>query len=147
MKVILTNDIPKLGGIGSIVNVKKGYARNFLIPRSYAVLANESNASELEHRKRVLAKKRERILSETKVKASAIEKLSITVTKQVGEDERIFGSVTTAEIAALLSKEGVDVQKREISFSEEIKKVGVYSANVRLHSEVSAQLKVWVVAQ
>lgn len=147
MRVILTHDIPKLGTIGSVVNVKDGYARNFLIPRSFAVAANESNQKELEHKKRVLAKKREKLLAEVKKKCSALEKISVTVAKQVGEDERIFGTVTTAEVASLIEKEGFEVSKKDIRFTEEIKKVGVYTAEVRLHSEVTAKLKVWVVAQ
>jgi large subunit ribosomal protein L9 len=147
MKMILTQDVAQLGPIGHIVNVKDGYARNYLIPRSLAVVANESNEKELAHKKRVLAKKRDRLLAEVKKKCSDLEKLSLTVSKQVGEDERIFGTVTTTEIALLIEKEGLEVSKKDISFQEEIKKVGVYTALVRLHSEVTAKIKVWVVAQ
>ena len=146
MRVILTNDVPSLGSIGHIVNVKNGYARNYLLPRSLAVLANESNQKELDHKKRVFAKKRDAILAEAKKLAAVIEKLTVTISKQVGEDERIFGTVTTAEVSSFLVKEGVTISKKDIHFLEEIKKVGAYTADVRLHSEVTAKLKVWVVA-
>ncbi|MEI8356544.1 MAG: 50S ribosomal protein L9, partial [Deltaproteobacteria bacterium] len=87
------------------------------------------------------------LLGEAKELAAKIEKISVTVSKQVGEDEKIFGSVTTGELETLLSQEGIRISKKNISFAEEIKKVGVYSANVKLHSDVLAKFKVWVVAQ
>ena len=147
MKLILTEDVPSLGTIGHIVNVKDGYARNFLLPRSLAIPANESNTRQLEHQKRVLAARREKVLAEVKGLAARIEKLSLEVAKQVGEDERIFGSVTSAELAELAEKQGIQISKKDIKLPEEIKKVGVYTAEVRLHSEVVAKLKFWVVSQ
>jgi len=147
MKVILNHDVNALGAIGEVVNVRDGYARNFLLPRGLAIPANEENAAQLAHQKRVLDKKRAKLLAEAKGVATMIEKTSVTVAKQVGEDERIFGSVTTGELEELLSQEGIKVSKKDISLSEEIKKVGVYTAQVKLHSEVVAKFKVWVVAQ
>jgi large subunit ribosomal protein L9 len=147
MKVILNHDVDALGAIGEIVNVRDGYARNFLLPRGLAIVANEANAAQLEHQRRVLEKKRAKLLGEAKTLAVAIEKTSVTVAKQVGEDERIFGSVTTGELEDLLAQEGIKVSKKDITLTEEIKKVGVYAAAVKLHSEVTAKFKVWVVAQ
>ncbi len=147
MRVILMEDVEKLGAIGSIVNVKDGFARNFLFPKSLAVLANESNKKELEHQTKMLQRRREKLLAKVKEQAAAIEKTSVTVTKQVGEDEKIFGTVTTAELEELLAKEGIQISKKDIQLSEDIKKVGVYSADVKLHPEVVAKFKVWVVAQ
>lgn len=147
MKVILTQDVSNLGPIGSVVNVRNGYARNFLLPRGLASIANEANQAELAHQKRVLDKRREKALAAAKGVAAQIEKTSVTVTKQVGEDEKIFGSVTTGELEELLKAEGLTVDKRDITILEEIKKVGVYQAQVKLHSEVNAKFKVWVVAQ
>ena len=147
MKVILNHDVNALGAIGEVVNVRDGFARNFLLPRGLAIPANEENAAQLAHQKRVLDKKRAKLLAEAKGVATMIEKTSVTVAKQVGEDERIFGSVTTGELEELLSQEGIKVSKKDISLSEEIKKVGVYTAQVKLHSEVVAKFKVWVVAQ
>lgn len=147
MKVILTQEVSNLGTIGEIVNVRNGYARNFLLPRGLAAVANEANQAQLAHHKRVLEKRREKALAEAKTLAAKIEKVSVTVAKQVGEDEKIFGSVTTGELEDLLKAEGVDVSKKEISLLDEVKKVGVYSAQVKLHKDVVAKFKVWVVAQ
>ncbi len=146
MKLILSQNVENLGRIGDLVKVKNGYARNFLIPRGLAVVANEGNQASLNHQMRLLEKKKALILGEAKKQAGLIEKISVTVTKQVGEDEKIFGSVTTAELEELLAAEGVKVSKKDIKLTEEIKKVGVYSAEVRVHPEVVAKFKVWVVA-
>lgn len=147
MKLILTEDVPSLGSIGAIVNVKDGYARNYLLPRGIAVPANESNTKQLEHQKRVLNARREKVLAEKKALAAKIEKLSVEVSKQVGEDERIFGSVTTLELAELLEAQGYQIPKKDIHLPEAVKKVGVYTADIQLHSEVIAKLKFWVVSQ
>jgi large subunit ribosomal protein L9 len=147
MKVILSQEVTSLGSIGDIVNVRNGFARNFLLPRGLATVANEANEAALKHHQRVLGKRREKALSAAKSLGAQIEKTSVTVTKQVGEDEKIFGTVTSAELEALLKAEGLDVNKKDITILEEIKKVGVYSAQVKLHSEVNAKFKVWVVAQ
>ena len=147
MRLILTQEVFNLGSIGDIVSVKDGYARNFLLPRGLATTANESNKKALEHHQRVLLKKREAALGSARELASMIEKTSVTVAKQVGEDEKIFGSVTTAELEELLKAEGIKVSKKDITLTEDVKKVGVYAASVKLHQEVSAKFKVWVVAQ
>lgn len=146
MKVILSHDVESLGRVGDIVNVRNGYARNFLLPRGLCLLANEENEAALAHHKRVLAKKRAVLLEEASKLAAAIEKTSVTVTKQVGEDEKIFGTVTNTELEQLLGAEGIKVSRKDITILDEIKKVGVYAAQVKLHSDVSAKFKVWVVA-
>jgi large subunit ribosomal protein L9 len=146
MKVILNHDVDSLGRVGDIVNVRSGYARNFLLPRGLCMQANEENKAALAHHKRILDKKRAGMLAEAKKAATVIEKTSVTVTKQVGEDEKIFGSVTTAELEQLLAAEGVKVSRKDITILDDIKKVGVYAAQVKLHSDVSAKFKVWVVA-
>ncbi|MCX6108193.1 MAG: 50S ribosomal protein L9 [Proteobacteria bacterium] len=146
MKVILTNEVASLGSIGDVVNVRNGYARNFLLPRGLAALANEENQSALNHHKRVLEKRREKILVAAKELAAQIEKTSVTVSKQVGEDEKIFGSVTAGELEELLLAEGLKVSKKDITILDDIKKVGVYAAQVKLHAEVTPKFKVWVVA-
>jgi large subunit ribosomal protein L9 len=146
MKVILSHDVDALGRVGDIVNVRNGYARNFLLPRGLCMPANEENQAALAHHKRVLDKKRAALLAEAKKVAASIEKTSVTVTKQVGEDEKIFGSVTTAELEQLLAAEGIKVSRKDITILDDIKKVGVYGAQVKLHSDVNAKFKVWVVA-
>ena len=147
MKVILNQEVYNLGTIGDVVNVRNGYARNFLLPRSLASVANEANKKALDHQKRVLDRKREKTVAAAKELAGKIEKTSITVTKQVGEDEKIFGTVTTAELEVLLKAEGLDVSKKDIQILDDIKKVGVYAAQVKLHADIAAKFKVWVVAQ
>ena len=147
MKLILNQNVDSLGSIGDIVKVKAGYARNFLIPRGFASVANDGNEKALKQQLKVLEKKKAELLEEAKKSAAAIEKTSVTVTKQVGEDERIFGSVTTAELEELLNAEGLQVNRKDIKLDEEVRKVGVYGASVKVHPEVTAKFKVWVVAQ
>jgi large subunit ribosomal protein L9 len=147
MRVILNHDVHALGNIGEIVNVKNGYARNFLVPKGLASVANEANEAQLKHQRRQLDKRKAKLLLDAKALAAAIEKVSVTVYKQVGEDERIFGSVTHAELETLLNNEGIKVSKRDISLAEEIKKVGVFQGVVKVHSDVTAKFKIWVVAQ
>ena len=146
MRIILTQDVRKLGAIGDIVNVKDGYARNYLLPRNFAVAANESNKAELDHQKRVLERKSAKLLAEYKKLASNIEKVSLTIAKKTGEDEKIFGTVTSTELEEKLKESGLEVDKRDIHIDEEVKKVGVYNATVKLHAQVDAKLKFWVVA-
>ena len=146
MKVILTHEVPNLGAIGEVVTVRNGYARNYLVPRGLAAVANEENQKALAHHKRVLDRRREKLFAEAKSLAAKIEKVSVTVTKQVGEDEKIFGSVTVAELEELLKAEGLNVSKKDITLLEEVKKVGVYSAQVKLRGDIAPKFKVWVVA-
>ncbi len=146
MRLILNQNVENLGRIGEIVKVKPGYARNFLIPRGLAAVANQGNQAALNHQIRLLEKKKALLLGEAKKLAATIEKISVTVTKQVGEDERIFGSVTTAELEELLAQEGVKISRKDIKLSEEIKKVGVFTGEVKVHPEVVAKFKIWVVA-
>lgn len=147
MKLILSQNVDNLGTIGDIVKVKNGYARNFLIPRGLAVAANEGNQKALQQQLKILEKKKQQLLDEAKKLAASIEKTSVTVAKQVGEDEKIFGSVTTAELEELLSNEGIKINRKDIRLTEDIKKVGVYTAEVKVHPSVVAKFKVWVVAQ
>jgi len=147
MKVILSQNVSSLGSMGEIVNVKNGYARNYLLPRGFAILANEENKSGLQHQIGIIERRKAKVFGQAKSLAAQIEKTSVTVTKPVGENEKIFGSVTATELEELLGQEGIKVSKKDISILEDIKKVGVYSAEVKLHPEVSAKFKVWVVAQ
>ncbi len=145
MKVILREDDKKLGKAGDIVEVKDGYAHNFLIPRNLAVKADASHMKQLEHERKILRDKSEKLLKQAKKLVEQIEKASCTISVQVGEEERIFGSVTAMDIAQALDKEGVEVDKRAIQLEEPIKTLGVYTVPVKLGPEVEAKLKVWVV--
>jgi large subunit ribosomal protein L9 len=146
MKVILTEDVSSLGNLGSVVQVKNGYARNFLLPRALAVPANESNKKELEHRTRTLAAKRKKQIDEFEKIAKKIAKTKITLEKQVGEEDRIFGTVTSAEIADALTALNFSVSKKDIVVPE-IKTTGKYTVDISLHPEVKAVLTIRVSAQ
>lgn len=146
MQVILTQDIENLGSIGDMPTVKDGYARNFLLPRKLAVTATRSNLKEIEHHKRVLAKKKERLLSDFKSLAKKIEALTIVITKQTGEDKKIFGSVTTSEIEEALAKNNLTISRKNIKIEDTIKSLGEYKALIHLHSEVTASLKLKIEA-
>ena len=147
MKLILTEDIQHVGTIGDLVTVKPGYARNYLIPRSMAIPASSSNTKQMEHQKRMLAKRQAKVLKELNVIADKIAKLKVEIPKQVGEEERIFGSVTTLEIAEILKSHSLEISRKDISLTEDVKKLGVYTADIRLHTSLTAKLKFWVVAQ
>ncbi len=147
MKVILQDVVPALGGIGEVVSVKAGYARNFLFPKKLAVIADSVGLKQLDQMKEQLQRKKDKLIAETKVLAGKMEKVSITINKQVGEEDRIFGSVTAAEIADLINEEGFKVSKKDIHLEEEVKKIGVYHATVNLDHGIEVKLKFWVVAK
>ncbi|MBM4387496.1 MAG: 50S ribosomal protein L9 [Deltaproteobacteria bacterium] len=147
MKVILTNDVEKVGKAGSVVNVKDGFAKNYLIPKSLAVVATTKSMKELEHRKRVV---NEKILKERKSAAAvkeAIENLSCTIARPVGEEDKIFGSVTSKDIEDVLTEEGFKIDKKDILLQKPIKNLGLFQVDVKLQGDITAKLKVWVVAK
>ena len=145
MKIILLEDVDKLGKLGDVVEVKKGYARNFLFPRDLAVEAIDKNLKILEAKK----KKREQALikqkSEMEELAKRISNMSCTISMAIGEEDKLYGSVTTEDIAEAFRAEGISVDKKQIYFTEPIRKLGVYQIELKLHPEVTAKTKVWVV--
>jgi large subunit ribosomal protein L9 len=147
MKVILKEDVPDLGSIGNVVNVKDGYARNYLIPKQLAVQASTKNLSQLEHQKRLIESHKSKIRKDAHTMAEDIEKISCTIPMLVGEQDKLFGSVTSKDIEEALSQEGINISRKRIILEEPIKSLGVYTVDVRLHTEVTAKLKVWVVAK
>lgn len=147
MKVILRQNTEGLGQIGEVVNVKDGYARNFLIPRKLAYAALEGNIRALEEEKKILSKKREQGLAAAETLASELEKVSVTIQVQVGEEDKIFGSVTAQMISDALKEKGHEIDKRKIEIDEPIKALGIYGISIKLHPSVSAKIKVWVVRE
>ncbi len=145
MKVVLTKDVEKVGKKGEIKNVSAGYARNFLLPKNVAIVATEANIKAVEEKKKrdnvKLAKEKEVFVE----LAAKISKLSLTISTQVGEEDRMFGAVTTEDIALALKEQGFEVDKRKIDLVEPIKALGVYEVSVKLHADVNAVVKVWVV--
>ena len=146
MKVILKENIETLGHIGDIVKVAPGYARNYLLPKGFAVEATEKNAKALEHVKRQLAYKKDKVTESAKLLVAKLEGLSIELSHKVGADEKLFGSVTNMEIAHFLKENGFDIDRKKIVLAEPIKQLGEYSVPVKLHPEVTATLKVVVKA-
>jgi large subunit ribosomal protein L9 len=147
MRVILQEDVEKLGKSGDLVTVSDGYARNFLIPRKLAVRATTRNMKQLEHAKRVAAQRRARRLKLSADLRTKLEELSITVTKPVGENEKLYGSVTGRDVEQALKDEGLSVDKKRIRFEDSIRSLGVYTVHVKLEDGKEMPVKLWVVAK
>jgi len=148
MRVILTEDIAKLGNAGEVVKVRDGYARNYLMPRGKAELATEARVKELEHKKRVIEEKTRKLVKEHEKVALQIHKLpALTFIMLAGEEGKLFGSVTNSDIQQKLAEAGVEVDRRKIELSEPIKQIGEHKVHVRLHREVKTELRVLVVAE
>ena len=147
MKVILRQNFEPLGQIGDVIEVKDGYARNYLLPHKIAYTALKGNIRALEEEKQNVAKKTQQELNAAEKLAAELEKVSITIPVQVGEEDKIFGSVTTQMIVDSLKEKDYDVDKRKIEIEETIKTLGIYSVNIKLHTSVSTKIKVWVVRE
>lgn len=147
MELILLEDVPHLGNMGDIVEVKPGYGRNFLIPNGLATLASRGKKKELEHQLRIIAEKRERLKEAAQAIGDVLHELSITITRRAGDDGRLFGSVGNRDIHEALAEAGHDVERRRIVLGEPIKSLGIYKVPVKLHADVTAEVLVWVAAQ
>lgn len=147
MKVILRQNHETLGEVGDVVEVKDGFARNFLIPRKIAYLALKGNVRSLDEEKKTIDKRKKQELTAAETLSAELEKVSVSIPVQVGEEDKLFGSVTTQMIADSLKEKGFEIDKRKIEIEEPIKSLGIYSVNVKLHPSVSAKVKVWVVRE
>ena len=147
MNVILTNNIDKLGKIGDVITVKDGYARNYLFPNNLAKEATAGNIKGLEGLKKKQAALEAKRIEGAKALADKISNLSVTITAQAGEEDKLFGSVTSDMIAIALEAEGVKVDKKDITLDEPIKKLGSYQIVVKVIPEVKATLRVWIVKE
>jgi large subunit ribosomal protein L9 len=145
MKIILRKEHDKLGAAGAVVDVKDGYARNYLIPRGIAYPADAGSMRALEEEKRQQSRRDSRALHASEKVAHELEKISLTIKMKVGEDEKLFGSVTSQMIAEALKEKGFEVDKRIIELEEPIKALGIYTVDVKLHQNTTGKLKVWVV--
>ncbi len=145
MEIILHEDVPNLGHSGEVVTVKDGYARNYLLPRKMAAVADKGNVKQMEHQKRVASAKQTQMKAKCEELATKLASLSITINKEAGEEDKLFGAVTTMDIANALRAEGYTIDKRHIKLDEPIKQIGVYDVKVRLHAEVDGMVKIWVV--
>ena len=147
MKVILKEDLENLGLAGEAVEVKPGYGRNYLIPRGLAVIANDSNRRRYEEETRQRQHKIDAQRRDAEALANRLGGMELTIPMPTGEENRLFGTVTTQQIAEQLTAKGIEVDRRKISLPEEIRHTGVYTATVRLHPEHTAEVKVKVVAE
>jgi large subunit ribosomal protein L9 len=147
IQVILTEDVANLGNSGELVQVKAGYGRNYLIPQGLAVVATEKNVARVTHEKKLIELKSAK---QKKVAQDAAGKLSgatVQIERQVGEGDKLFGSVTSKDIAEALASQGHKIDKKHIHLADPIKALGQYTVDVRLSRDVQAQIKVWVVAK
>jgi large subunit ribosomal protein L9 len=147
VKVILRQDVENLGGTGEIVGVKPGYARNYLLPRGFAYEATQANVRQLDEEKRRAEQRSKRDYLESRRRASQLEGISLTFHANAGEESKLFGSITSGDIADRLNEGELDfnVDRRQIDLDEPIKALGVYSVPVRLHADVRPEVKVWVI--
>jgi len=147
MKILLRQDFETLGEAGDVVRVKNGYARNFLIPKGIALAATPANTKRFENEKKQMNWRKEQEKRKSEELAKVLENVSCTITVQVGEEDKLFGSVTSQNIAESLEAQGHAIDKRKIVLEEPIKSLGIYSVPIKLHPEVEAKVKVWVVKE
>jgi large subunit ribosomal protein L9 len=144
VKLILREAVPSLGEVGDVVSVKPGYARNYLVPQGKAIAASESKVRELEHHQRVVSERAAREMSELGAVRDRLESLQLEVRAKVGEEGKLFGSVTAAQIVELLAEKGFELDRRKVTLSEPIKEAGDHSIPVRLHRDLTARVKLKV---
>lgn len=147
MEVILLKPVERLGNRGDTVRVRPGYARNYLFPQRIALPATESNKRMFEEGEKVRTRRDLVEMRDAKDVAARLANASVTITVKVGEDDKLFGSVSSADVAKELENQSFQIDKRHVLLEEPIKKIGVYTVDVKLHREVVVPIKVWVVKQ
>lgn len=144
MKVILKEEVKNLGGMGSVVNVADGYARNYLIPKNLAVEASTKNIRKFEHEKNIILEKAKKVKTGAEKLASQLSGITVTIEAQAGEEDKLFGSVTSMDIAEAISKQGIEIDKCKIILEEPIKRLGTYTVLVKLYPEVTTNINIEV---
>ncbi|TVR16870.1 MAG: 50S ribosomal protein L9 [Balneolaceae bacterium] len=147
MKLILKEDVEKLGSAGDLVDVKPGYGRNYLIPQAKAVLATEGAIKQYENLKREAELRAELTVEAAKELAAQLSATSLTIPVKVGEDDKIHGTVTNIQIAEALEQRDIIIDRRKITVDQDIKTLGEYTATINLMGELNPQVKVWVVKE
>ena len=147
MEIILMEDVPSVGKEGEVVRVSDGYARNYLLPRKKAVMATATSLKTLEHARHLSQNKEDKLEHEAQELVKKIEEISCTVAKPAGEEGKLFGAVTSADIEQALREQGISVDRKKIVLEEPIKNLGVYTVSLKLHPTVVAPLKLWVVKE
>lgn len=147
MRVILREDVSSLGRSGEVVSVKDGFGRNYLLPRKLAVLANEKNIRQLDHERAVIEARQAKLKGEAQTQAKGLEAVQVKIIRKVGEQDKLYGSVTALDIAEALAAQGQKVDRRHIHLPEPIKALGTFDVEIRLHHDVQAMIKVEVAAE
>lgn len=147
MKIILREDVPNLGKAGDVTTVRDGYGRNYLIPYGKAVLASDKNVRQLEHQKRVIFQQQAKLKASAEAVAQKLAGLQVTIARKVGEQEKLYGSVTNKDVADALAKLGTEIDRHSIDLPEPIRALGTFDVPVKLQAGVAATVKVWVVAE
>ena len=147
MEVILIKDVPKLGKAGDIVKVKDGYARNYLIPKGLAILANQKTIKALENQRKIILAKAERERKKLESLAEKLEGITLTVYRKIVEGDRIFGSVSLIDIVNMLKEKGIEIEKSQVLLEEPIKKLGTFEVPVKLSSDKIVNIKVEVLEE
>lgn len=147
MEVILKEDIANLGKIGEIVRVRDGYARNYLLPRGLVLEANKKSMKTFEHHKKIVGDQKQKIMRQAQAVGDQLNGVSLVIPMKVGEEGRLFGSVTNIHIEKALKAKGLNVDRRKIQLAEPIKSTGEYDVPVRLSAEITVPLKVSVVSE
>jgi large subunit ribosomal protein L9 len=147
MEVILIKDVPKLGKAGDVVKVKDGYARNYLIPKGLAILANQKTIKALENQRKIILAKAERERKKLESLAEKLEGISLTVYRKTVEDDRIFGSVSLIDIVNMLKEKGIEIEKSQVLLEEPIKKLGTFEVPIKLSSDKIINIKVEVLEE
>ncbi|MBU4445402.1 50S ribosomal protein L9 [bacterium] len=145
MRIILLQDHEGLGNAGDQQDVKDGYARNYLIPKGIALKADKNSLKRFQEVARLKELRKDRALKKSKELAEKLRSLSLTVPVQVGEEDRVFGAVTSLEIAQQLKDKGYEIDKRQIMLEEPIKSLGIFEIPIKLHSEITTSIKLWVI--
>jgi len=147
MKVILKEDVKSVGDMGHIVDVADGFARNYLVPKGLAIEANVKNMRSLEHEKKVIQEKAKKAKMSAQDLSNSIASMDLVIKSKAGEEGKLFGSVTTMDIAEQLKNQGFEIDKKKISMDEPIKRLGTYAVSIKLHPEISTQVNVQVVEE
>jgi len=145
LEVILREAVEDLGERGDRINVARGFARNYLIPKNLAVEATSGNLRMLEEEEKLRSVRENKVLRQSERLAERLKKVSVTAAVQVGEEDRLFGSVTSHDIEELLKAQGYEIDRRNILLEEPLKALGVYTVPIKLHKDVECAIKVWVV--
>ncbi|NQT00202.1 MAG: 50S ribosomal protein L9 [Candidatus Omnitrophica bacterium] len=147
MEIILRKDVQKLGKAGEVISVKTGYARNFLFPQGLALEASANNLKVVEREKDKTLLRQQQQKQQAQGLADKIKSVSCTITVRAGQDGKLFGSVTSQDVAEAYKSEGIELDKRKIELEQPIKEEGVYKIQLKLHPEITAEAKIWVVKE